>query len=329
MLSLIIPTKNRSKILKSLLLELNKQKGIFEVIIVDDASTDGTKELFNNLDINLNYDLTYIRLKNQSGLPSARNIGIKYSNFNTIGFLDDDCIPIRDDLLNRGYRWLNVNSSNIIGVGGAIYFRSNKSHLELNSINFKKKIKFHQIYKFIKNKILLFYEAPFKLKYVNFLHGGNFFFKKEFIKLCNGFDLKFDGNFFHEDTDICMSLRKYGKLILDPKMPVNHLGINFGGCRRDLVNYYFNFISNTILLLLKHKKITVEIFLTSIINIFGFLKRFASSKDTSQYFIPNYDIKRINLLKSVFNGFIMGFIKYFSQKKEMVLEYSISILKST
>ena len=306
---------------------MNNQLGQFEVIIVDDASNDNTKEIVEKCTSNLNYDLIYLRVKNNVGLPNARNLGIKYSNYEKIGFLDDDCLPISNNLILRAIKWLSTKNKNIIGVGGPIYFRSNKPRAIIRINRFKEIFKIKTILKYFYHSFLNFYEKTYKLCYVNFLAGGNFFFKKEFIKLSNGFDHKFNGNFFHEDTDICMSLRKYGKLLLDPKMPVNHLGIKFGGCRRDIVNYYFNFVSNTTLLLLKHKKITVEIILISIINILGFLKRFASSRDTSQYFIPNYDIKRINLLKSVFNGFLMGFIKYFSQKKEMVPEYSISIRK--
>lgn len=107
-------------------------------------------------------------------MPTIRNIGIKYNKYKFIGFLDDDCLPIKSDLLKRAYIWLSAKHKNIIGVGGPVYIRSNKpTQLSLN--HFQNLLNFNIILQLIKNK--LFYNKT-KLSYVSYLAGGNCFFKK-------------------------------------------------------------------------------------------------------------------------------------------------------
>ena len=60
-----------------------------EIIIVDDHSTDGTKDFLSNLK-SINNQINYYRLENNHGLSKARNIGIKLAKGDYIAFLDDD-----------------------------------------------------------------------------------------------------------------------------------------------------------------------------------------------------------------------------------------------
>lgn len=257
MISLIIPTRNRANVLIELLIKLNHQIGEFEVIIIDDASYDNTLELVKSKSKSLKYKLKIIKMENQVGLPIARNIGINNSSGDSVGFLDDDCIPIRNDLLFRASKWLLSKGENIIGVGGPTYLRStkpNKTFFKIKNIKEIFNIKFYFkiiLYLLLDSKIQ-------KLHYTKYLPGGNFFFKKEYLLKVNGFDPRFDGNHHKEDDDICISLEKYGNLIFDPKMCVNHLKIDTGGCRREIESYLPNSISNSILLITKHKKITLR-----------------------------------------------------------------------
>ncbi|MHA1284443.1 MAG: glycosyltransferase family 2 protein [Promethearchaeota archaeon] len=326
-LSLIIPTKNRSRILESLLLKLNNQLGQFEVIIVDDASTDNTKKIVEKCSSKLKYNLVYLRVKENIGLPNARNLGIKHSNYEIIGFLDDDCIPIYNNLIIKAIKWLNTKNQNIIGIGGPIYFRSNKPRsLPRNEIS-KNKIKIKRIFKFIEYSFLNFYEKNYKLCFVNFLPGGNFFFKKKYIEKVGNFDPGFDGNYIHEDTDICLRLSKFGKLVSDPEMPVNHLGITYGGCRRKPEIFYSNNISNTIYLLSKHKKLTHKILLSIIINLFGILKILIFGYDRDNFFVKSQTINRINFLKLIFKAIIIGIKKKSISSNNLKKSIKYSILR--
>lgn len=92
MFSVIIPTHNREddlkKCLQSLLIQDFKS---FEVLVIDDGSTDNTPSICEYFNQFLN--LKYIYLEECSGGPAhPRNIGINNSTFSWIAFLDSDDI---------------------------------------------------------------------------------------------------------------------------------------------------------------------------------------------------------------------------------------------
>lgn len=281
-------------------MELKKQKGNFEVVVIDDASIDNTKEVVINCAENLTYNLVYIKLKYQVGLPCARNVGLNQSNYNIIGYLDDDCLPIYRDLLKRAYSWLTQGNKSIIGVGGPVYSKPNKTSLNNN------RFKLSKIFEFLE---FLYYKR-LKLTYVSSVSGGNCFFKKEFVEMCDGFDPNFDGNYYREETDLCIRIRKYGKLVSDPKMSVNHLQINYGGCRKDYSKFYSNIFENTIFLLLKNKKLTIEVVFDTIKHFLGFMYNFTTGS-LEKLMKKN----RLNLLISIIQGICKGFEKALRKKK--------------
>jgi len=302
--SLIIPTYNRYKILERLLLELNYQKGNFEVIVINDGSTDRTNEIFYNGTLDINYELKYIELENHMGLPSARNIGIKYSNYNIIGFLDDDCIPLKNNWLKRATKWFRLRNRKIVSVGGPVYYRSlkptpSKKNRAENLIG--------RIKKYFPEIISNFNVDHKKPIIVNTLPGGNMFLRKGIVSLCGGFSPLFSGNYYREETDLCMKLSNYGTLILDPKMPVNHLRLTSGGCRVDSEDWYTNVISNTVLLILKNWGNPIEILSGTSTYFLKLIYDCIRKKEDKRY----YNISRNALICSIFRGFWRGINKFF------------------
>ncbi len=86
--SVIIPTYNRAcSIRRSVQSVLNQTFNDFEVIIIDDGSTDDTKKVLKNF-----YDkrIRYFGFKYNRGAAIARNIGIKFANGYFISFQDSD-----------------------------------------------------------------------------------------------------------------------------------------------------------------------------------------------------------------------------------------------
>ena len=91
--SVVIPTYNKKDFLEITLAALGHQTyplDKYEVVIINDGSTDGTETLVSSL--KLPYQINYTRQENQ-GYSSARNRGIENANGKTIIFIDDDCIP--------------------------------------------------------------------------------------------------------------------------------------------------------------------------------------------------------------------------------------------
>jgi glycosyltransferase involved in cell wall biosynthesis len=95
--SVIIPTYNRSHFIKDAVESVVKQTYYnFEVIVVDDGSTDNTKELLAEYVNKLN-NFKYIYQDNQ-GRSAARNLGISLAKGDYIAFLDSDDVWFPDKL---------------------------------------------------------------------------------------------------------------------------------------------------------------------------------------------------------------------------------------
>lgn len=83
--SIIIATHNRAAMLRTAI-ESAKQAGSdVEVIVVDDASTDGTAAMCRELT-----GIVFIPLDRNVGVGRARNVGIAKSTGEFVAFLDDD-----------------------------------------------------------------------------------------------------------------------------------------------------------------------------------------------------------------------------------------------
>lgn len=87
MISIIIPLYNKEKYIKRTLLSVLSQKfHKFELIIVDDGSTDKSLSIVSAIN---DYRINIIK-KNNSGVSAARNMGIKMAKYSYIAFLDAD-----------------------------------------------------------------------------------------------------------------------------------------------------------------------------------------------------------------------------------------------
>lgn len=84
-LSVIIPTYNRVKLLRKAIESVKVAGDDSEIIVVDDASSDQTREYCQNLE-----GIKYIRLEQNQGTAGARNAGLAESSAPYIAFLDDD-----------------------------------------------------------------------------------------------------------------------------------------------------------------------------------------------------------------------------------------------
>lgn len=86
--SVIIPTYNRADTIESSVRSVLQQTYCdFELIVVDDASTDKTQEVLERID---DPRLTVFRTANNGGAARARNLGLEYAKAPLVAFQDSD-----------------------------------------------------------------------------------------------------------------------------------------------------------------------------------------------------------------------------------------------
>lgn len=148
LVSIIIPTYNRSSFLiKTIDSVLSQNFSDFEVIVIDDGSTDDTSYIVSSI---LDPRIIYIKIPH-SGLPAiARNVGLKKASGKYIAFLDSDDIWMFDKLKKQlkileQEKGFNAVCSNAMVLGHA-----------------KKKV-----LKIIKNKILTIEDQLVESKIIN------------------------------------------------------------------------------------------------------------------------------------------------------------------
>ncbi|MEP9411068.1 MAG: glycosyltransferase [Candidatus Brocadia sp.] len=95
LVSVILPTYNCAHFLQdSLGSVLSQTYDFYEIIVVDDGSTDNTKAVLNPF----MQKIKYIHLEQNRGLPTARNIGIQSAQGTYIAFLDADDLWLPEKL---------------------------------------------------------------------------------------------------------------------------------------------------------------------------------------------------------------------------------------
>lgn len=94
--SVVVATRNRQDRLDRLMKALSQQSlgpASFEVIVVDDASGDGTARILDRWCARSPFRMSSICLERHSGPATARNAGWRAARAPLIAFTDDDCEP--------------------------------------------------------------------------------------------------------------------------------------------------------------------------------------------------------------------------------------------
>lgn len=175
MLSLILPVYNVEKYINECLKSIENQTcKDFELIIVDDGSTDNCSEICKTFS-SKNRNFRYFRKEN-GGLSSARNFGIRKAYGTIIGFIDsDDYIDINyvksiNDVFNNFdvdccvFGYMCINNFNILGT---FNFDESKivTSIECFKLNLSGKIKDFARNKIFKREIVEKANFPEDLNY--------------------------------------------------------------------------------------------------------------------------------------------------------------------
>lgn len=207
--SVVIATYNRWDMLAQCLSALAGQafEGTYEVVVVDDGSSDGTEAMVAGLTPGYPVPLVYFRQQNR-GVAAARNAGLARARGAVIAFLDDDHVATRT--------WLRdiCRALEDPGVGGV----SGRGRAVAGPALISRYLRFHRAH-----------EAPqIEGGEVLYLVTGNSAFQREAVERAGPFDERF-ASFFRgvapggEDTEFSMRIRRAGyRLAYDPSAITDH-----------------------------------------------------------------------------------------------------------
>ena len=140
-ISVIIPTYNRKNLItRAIKSVINQSLKPFEIIIVDDGSTDGTYEFINQFFP----EIRVIRQLN-NGVSSARNLGLKNAKGNWIAFLDSDDewfskkLEFQKKAIDHSDKYL-ISHTNEIWIRNGVRVNQMKKHQKYGGSIFEKSL---------------------------------------------------------------------------------------------------------------------------------------------------------------------------------------------
>ncbi len=205
-LSFVIPAYNEENYLgdclRSIFQELEKEKINAEVIVVNNASTDRTR------DVAKSFPRAIIVDEPKKGLVMARCAGYLASSGDLVANLDADT-RLCEGWLNKVFAEFSVNPKLVALSGPFIYYDLSKT------IRF-----FVYLWYAVGNFFHLINQYVFKNGSV--LQGGNFIVRRTAMEKIGGFNSQVE--FYGEDADIAKRIRAVGQVKFTLKLPIYSSG---------------------------------------------------------------------------------------------------------
>jgi glycosyltransferase involved in cell wall biosynthesis len=187
--SVALCVRNEEKHIRACLKSiLNQSFSNFEIIIVDDVSSDNTLGIIQSF---ADSRIKYFRNEVWLGISKSRNKCIKNASGEFVFFVDGDCVVL-DDWIEQGLKLFL--GTDCIGVEGKIFYVSKT------------------------------YQPTFSDHAMENREGGHFMtgniaYRKSTLEKVNGFDESYT---YFEDRDLAFRAMKFGRIIFNPEMVVYH-----------------------------------------------------------------------------------------------------------
>ncbi len=209
-ISIIIPVYNNLDFTIQCVKSIQKQcKTInYEIIIVDDYSTDNTKEFFSN-----NNKITYVRNEKNKGFAYSCNKGAEKAKGDILIFLNNDTLIVNDICKSVINTFRNFKNIGIVG-GKLLYEDNTIQHAGI--LIYPDKHLGHLFKEFPYN-----YHNANKIRFLQAVTGAFFCIKKELFLKIGKFDENFKNGF--EDVDLCFRVTQNGyRIIYNPDICLYH-----------------------------------------------------------------------------------------------------------
>jgi len=211
--SIVIPVFNKVELTRQCLVHLAKvTDGVsYEIIIVDNNSTDGTKEFLDSLD----GDVQIIRNNKNLGFGKACNQGARVARGKYFVFLNNDTIP------HPGWLQTLVNEADsdpdVAIVGSKLLYTDNTVQHAGIVFNRKTGLPGHWASGVTKDSPLVSNRRQCKA-----VTAACMLVKREVFERVKGFDEAYINGY--EDIDLCLKIeRQNGKIIYQPESCLYHL----------------------------------------------------------------------------------------------------------
>lgn len=190
----------------------------FEIILVDNASADGSKEFFEKKN-----GITYIYSQENLGFGKGNNLGLKYATGRNILFLNSDTL-----LRNNAIKILSnfMDSHPEVGVCGGNLFDYNGN--PTISYEIKRPSVIRELNKVLNGRIYKYFykdvrfNASNKPKEVGYVSGADFMTRKTILDNHGAFSPEFF--MYYEETELAHRINKAGyKIMSVPDAEIVHL----------------------------------------------------------------------------------------------------------
>jgi lipopolysaccharide/colanic/teichoic acid biosynthesis glycosyltransferase/GT2 family glycosyltransferase len=197
MISIVIPAYNAAQTIGDCLDALLNQsidRSLYEVIVVDDGSTDGTERIAKDRGAE-------VISQQRSWTAAARNAGVENAGGEIVCFTDADCVPNSD--------WIEKITSpfqdpEIIGCKGTYATRQKSLVARFVQLEYEDK-----------------YDLLNKQENIDFIDTYSAAYRREVLQANNGFDQRFR---YVEDQELSFRLAARGyKMVFQPRATVYHL----------------------------------------------------------------------------------------------------------
>lgn len=225
-ISFVIPAHNEEACIKPCLESIQRaieaSRADAEIIVVNNASTDKTREILS--------DMSGITIVDEPelGLSRARQSGFLASSGDLIANVDAD--TIMPEAWPSFVLYTFKEDPELIALSGP------QIH---HDIPRSRQIMIRAFYHIAYLSYLL---NRFVLRTGSLLQGGNFVIRRSALETIGGFDTRF--TFWGEDTDMARRLHKIGKVRFTLKLPINASGrrLMAHGMVRSGVQYAVNYV---------------------------------------------------------------------------------------
>lgn len=222
--SVVIPAYNEEHVISPTLhAVLAEDYPNFEVIVIDNASTDRTGEVARAFPVK-------VILEPKKGLLSARERGRKEATGEIIVNIDADCLPEKD-WLSRGVALFTHPS--IVAVTGPYNYYDGGKFFSTVSLLLQKNAYY---------ALNLFIQLPY-IKQGAILIGGNNFIRADILEKAGGYNTSI--LFYGEDTNTAKRVSRHGKVIFsrDVVMKTSARRFKQEGTIRITLKYFYHFFN--------------------------------------------------------------------------------------